>query len=82
MTLFIVHCSFMNDNYFGAYSTIKRARAAFEHFCQKNSEIVGYTDNRDYTYEIETINGETFSASIKTDVLDYEFVTPIDPLKD
>ena len=83
MTLYIVHCSFMNNNYFGTYSSLRRARIAFEHFCQECSEIIGYTDNRDYTYEIETINGETFGASIETDILDYEFSdATIDPLED
>ena len=83
MTIYIVHCSFMNNSYFGAYSSIKRARIAFEHFCQETPEIIGYIDNKDYTYEIETINGETFGASIETDVLDYEFSdAAIYPLED
>ena len=83
MTLYIVRCSFMNNNYFGTYSSLRRACIAFEHFCQETPEIIGYTDNRDYTYEIETINGEIFGASIETDVLDYEFSDgTIDPLED
>lgn len=73
MMLFVIHCSFMDNSYFGAYSTIKRARIAFEHFCQETPEIIGYTDIGNYCYEIETIDGAIYGASIETDILDYEF---------
>ena len=82
MTIYIVTCTLMDNNVFGAYSSVKRARTAIEHFLNEAPQVTKYRDIGDYYYAIYTKNGEEHGAEIMWNILDEEFVTPIDPLED
>ena len=60
MNVFVVTSNYFDSGYFGIYSTLKRARIAFE-------------DLGDYCYQFTTKIGETFGAEICWDYLDEEF---------
>jgi len=74
MTLYIVHTNYLPDNYFGAYSSMKKARQAIQTYFNEADDIEAFVDFGDYTYQFTTKKGETFSMEIMTDMLDYEFV--------
>ena len=65
--------NYFDNGYFGAYSTLKRARIAFEHFLAEDEDIVVFEDLGDYSYQFTTKIGETFGAEIYWDYLDEEF---------
>lgn len=73
MNIYVVQCNYFNNNYFGAYSSLKRARDAFETTMQSYSNVQSCEDIGDYSYEITLTNGEKMWAEIVYDVLDYEF---------
>ena len=73
MDLYVVVCSYYYTGIFGVYSTIKRARIAFEDALANNENIVDYEDVGGYAYRFTTTNGETFGAEIVADSLDMEF---------
>ncbi len=77
MTIFIVISNYFPQSYFGTYSTVKRARIAFEDFLTTDEDIVSFEDCGDYSYQFTTENGETFGANIYWDLFDYEFGTGI-----
>jgi hypothetical protein len=74
MTIYIVFSNYFDSGVFGTYSSVKRARIAFEHFLAEDEDIVAFEDLGGYSYQFTTKNGETFSAEIDFDVLDAEFV--------
>ena len=73
MDLYVVVCSYYYTGIFGVYSTIKRARIAFEDAIANDENIVAYEDIDGYAYRFTTTSGETFGAEICTDYLDVEF---------
>ena len=73
MTIYVVFSTYFNSGVFGTYSSIKRARIAFEHFLVEDEDIVAFEDLGDYCYQFTTKIGETFGAEIDFDVLDAEF---------
>ena len=74
MNIYVVISNFFDTGLFGAYTTIKRARMAIEHYFREEPNIVSFEDIDDYTYMISTRNGETSAVEIVSDFLDYEFV--------
>lgn len=72
MSIYIVISNYFPQGYFGTYSTIKRARIAFEDFLASDEDIVSFEDCGDYSYQFTTKNGATFDANIYWDILDYE----------
>ena len=77
MIIYIVTTDYFRGGVFGTYSTIKRARIAFENFLANDEDIVAFEDLGNYSYQFTTENGETFNAGIDFDVLDEEFVDGI-----
>ena len=77
MTIYVVFSNYFDSGVFGTYSSVKRARIAFEDFLANDENIVAFEDLGGYSYQFTTENGETFGAEICHDVLDYEFVEGI-----
>lgn len=73
MKIFIVSTPYMNSGIFGAYSSIKRARIAFEDFLTNDKNIVNFKDLDNYCYQFTTKTGEQFGAEILWDLVDAEF---------
>lgn len=74
MAIYVVFSNYFNSGVFGTYSSVKRARIAFEDFLANDEDIVSFEDLGDYSYRFTTKIGETFGAEIDFDVLDAEFV--------
>lgn len=77
MTIYIVHSNYFATGDFGTYSSLKRARIAFEHFLATDEDIVSFKDCNDYSYQFTTQDGAIFHAEICWDMLDAEFVAEI-----
>ena len=77
MSVYVVFSNYFKSGVFGTYSSIKRARIAFEDFLANDEDIVAFEDLGDYSYQFTTKIGETFGAEIDFDVLDAEFVEGI-----
>lgn len=77
MSIYIVTTNYFNNGVFGTYSSVKRARIAFEHFLAEDENIVAFEDLGGYSYQFTTKSGVTFGAEIDFDVLDAEFVEGI-----
>ena len=75
MNVFVIISNFFDTGLFGAYTTIKRARMAIEHYFHEEPNVISFEDIGDYTYEIRTQDGDTFYVEIASDLLDYEFVS-------
>ena len=73
MAIYIVFSNYFHRGVFGVYSSIKRARIAFENFIAEDMNIVSFVDLGEYFYEFTTKNGEVFHAEICFDVIDEEF---------
>lgn len=73
MTIYVVSTTYFNSGVFGTYSSVKRARIAFEHFLAEDENIVAFEDLGNYCYQFTTKSGETFGAEIDFDILDAEF---------
>ena len=73
MDLYVIVCSYYYCGFFGTYSTIKRARAAFEDAIANDENIVAFEDIEGYAYSFTTKNGKTYKAKICFDTLDAEF---------
>ena len=73
MTIYTVLSNYYNRSLFGSYTSIRRARKALEFYLSESDDIVSITDNNDYSYQFTTRAGETFSAEIVSDILDWEF---------
>lgn len=74
MVLYTVITNY-GDGFFGSYSSISRARKAIEYFLGEAADIVSFEDTGDYSYQYTNDKGETYSLSILTDTLDWEFET-------
>jgi len=77
MVIYIVFSNYFYGGVFGTYSSIKRARIAFEDFLASDENIVAFEDLDGYSYQFTTKNDETFGAEIDFDVLDAEFAEGI-----
>lgn len=77
MSIFVVISNYFTNDYFGIYSSIKRARIALEDFLTNDEDIVAFEDLGDYCYQFTTVCGETFGVEICSDVMDEEFVYDI-----
>ena len=73
MKIYTVLSNYYGRGLFGSYTSILRARKAIEYYLKDSSDIVSFEDIGNYTYQFTTNKGETFSAEIVTDVLDWEF---------
>lgn len=73
MTIYTVISPYYGNGLFGSYTSILKARKALEYYLSESDDIVSVTDNNDYTYRFTTRAGETFSAYIFSDTLDWEF---------
>lgn len=73
MAIYVVFSNYFNSDVFGAYSSVKRARIAFEHFLAEDEDIVAFEDVGDYYYNFTTKFGETFYAEICWNKVDEEF---------
>ena len=74
MAIYVVFSNYFHSGVFGTYSSVKRARIAFENFLAGDEDVVSFEDLGDYSYQFTTKNGETFGAEIDFDILDAEFV--------
>lgn len=72
MNIYVIATYCKDTSFFGTYSTIKRARLAFEKFLTDNENIVSFKEDG-YCYHFTTRNGEEFSAEILGDIIDAEF---------
>ena len=77
MSIFVVISNYFTNGYFGVYSSIKRARIAFEDFLANEEDIVAFEDLGDYRYQFTTVLGEIFGVEICSDVIDEEFEAEI-----
>ena len=77
MAIYVIFSKYFNSGVFGTYSSVKRARIAFESFLAEDENIVAFEDVDDYSYQFTTKSGETFNAEIDFDVLDAEFTEGI-----
>lgn len=77
MVIYVISSNHFFSRVFGTYSSIKRARIAFEQFLAEDENIVAFEDLGDYSYQFTTKIGETFGAEINFDILDAEFVEGI-----
>ena len=73
MTIYTVISNYYGKGLFGSYTSVLRARKALEFYLTESDDIVSITGNNDYTYQFTTRAGETFSAEIISDELDWEF---------
>lgn len=75
MPIYVVFSDYFDTGVFGVYSSLKRARLAFEHFAAEDEDIVTFNDEGEYSYSFTTKGlGQTFTAEIAWDILDYEFI--------
>ena len=73
MTVYVITTPYLNNNFFGVYSSVKRARIALEDFLASDENIVSFEDLGDYCYQFTTKAGEQFGAEILWDLVDAEF---------
>lgn len=73
MNIYVIITPYLNNQFFGTYSTIKRARIALEDFLATDENIVSVEDVGNYCYTFTTKAGEQFGAEILWDLVDAEF---------
>lgn len=73
MDVYIVTTNYFMTGVFGIYTTVKRARLAFEQFIAEDENIVAFEDAGDYIYSFTTRSGKQFSAEITWSEIDEEF---------
>ena len=78
MPIYVVFSNYFDTGVFGVYSTMKRARLAFERFVAEDEDIVTFNDEGGYSYTFTNTFGKTFTAEIAWDILDYEFGSGIE----
>lgn len=74
MPIFVVITSYMYNHFFGAFSSMIRARNALEDFLASDENIVRVEDTGNYSYMFTDKDGENFYAEIFYAVIDEEFV--------
>lgn len=73
MGVYIVTTNYFMNGFFGIYTTIKRARLAFEQFLAEDENIVAFEDAGNYSYSFTTRSGAQFGAEIMWSDIDEEF---------
>lgn len=73
MIIYTIISNYFSNSLFGSYTSILRARKAIEYYLKEASDIVSFKDVGDYVYQFTTDKGETFSAIILRDTLDWDF---------
>ena len=73
MNIYVITTPYMYNNFFGTYSTLKRARLVLEDFLANDENITAFEDVGNYYYTFTTKTGEQFSAEILWDLVDAEF---------
>lgn len=73
MSIYVIFSNYFPTGVFGTYSSVKRARIAFENFLASDEDIVSFEDCGGYSYQFTIKNGATFGAEICWDLLDAEF---------
>jgi hypothetical protein len=73
MTIYTIVSFYFENGLFGSYTSIKRARAAFEDMLNQADDILSFEDCGNYSYSFMTTDGSTFGAEIVADELDFEF---------
>ena len=73
MTVYVITTPYMDNNFFGTYSTLKRARIVLEDALANDENIVAFEDVGNYCYTFTTKAGEQFGAEILWDLVDAEF---------
>lgn len=74
MAIYVVCSPYFNSGVYGTYSSVKRAREAFEYFLETSKSVISSRRLDDYCYQFTAKNGKTFGVRIYVDVLDAEFV--------
>lgn len=74
MALYIVRTNYLNNGFFGVYSSMKRAQLAMEYFLKEDENIVAIEPSDPYAFTFTTVAGEQFGVEIVYDELDFEFV--------
>ena len=77
MSIYVIFSNYFRTGVFGTYSSMKRARIAFEDFLATDEDIVSFEDCGGYSYQFTTKDGATFGAKICWDLLDAEFEAEI-----
>ena len=73
MTVYVITTPYLNNNFFGVYSSVKRARIVLEDFLANDENITAFEDIGNYCYTFTTKSGKQFSAEILWDLVDAEF---------
>lgn len=73
MGVYIVTTNYFMTGFFGVYTTLIRARLAFEQFIAEDENIVAFEDAGDYSYTFTTRCGAQFGAEIYWHKIDEEF---------
>lgn len=74
MVLYIVRTDYLNNGFYGVYSSMKRAQLAMEYFLEEDENIVAIEPSDPYAFTFTTAAGEQFGVEIVYDELDFEFV--------
>ena len=72
MTIYVVLTNYIHcdGEYFGAFSSIQKARKAIENFIREEEDIHHYTYSDNYEYHVFTANDEEYYFEISFDFLD------------
>ena len=73
MVMYVVTTSFFPDSFFGAYSTIKRARTVIEDYLANDECITSFKDEGNYYYSFTTTDDEEYTIGIIAAIVDEEF---------
>jgi len=71
--VYIVITNYFMNGFFGIYTTVKRARIAFEQFLADDDNIIAFEDIGNYSYTFTTRSGAQFGAEIIWNEVDEEF---------
>ena len=73
MGVYIVTTNYFMNGFFGVYTTVKRARIAFEQFLADDDDVVMFENADNYCYTFTTRSGAQFGAEIIWSDIDEEF---------
>ena len=72
MNVYVVLTNYFTNNFFGVYSSFKKAQIAIYQFVENDDRIATFEKIKDGFYEIVTHNGNHYTIEIHWDVLDEE----------
>ena len=73
MIIYVPLSNYFDNDFFGTYSTLVKARKALEHYFQEDPDIISFENTSNYSYTITTIHNKQYIVEIGYDILDYEF---------